>query len=279
METTEIREFWFEFQGAKLFATESGGGPPIVLVHGGLATHESCRLFAAPLARRFRLITPDLRASGRSVFAGALSWHQLADDLAALLRQLCIDRAVIGGISFGAGIAIATALRHPSMAAALVLLHPAFAGADAGLTAAQRAAMQAMHTAGSRAPTEGPRVLMPLFERLPHDVRERARRIVATYDPASIATSTAFMASEAQPFACAAELAAIAAPVLIVPGTDPCHPAEIAEVYARHLPRCALCAVEPASFAGAIEGFIDRELAVPFDSTWPPPESPRRSKA
>src|SRR4051794_12530096 len=60
-----LDEIWFEHAGAKLFAVASGSGRPIVLLHGGLATHLACRVFAASLAERFRLITPDLRASGR----------------------------------------------------------------------------------------------------------------------------------------------------------------------------------------------------------------------
>ncbi|HLL25998.1 MAG TPA: hypothetical protein VK427_27860, partial [Kofleriaceae bacterium] len=38
-------------------------------------------------------------------------------------------------------------------------------------------------------------------------------------------------ASGAQPFTDCSELAAIAAPTLVVPGVDPQHPREVAEVY------------------------------------------------
>jgi pimeloyl-ACP methyl ester carboxylesterase len=93
------------------------------------------------------------------------------------------------------------ALQYPELTAALVLLTPAFAGADMGLTPDQQTAMTAMDAAGSRAVAEGVDVLLPLFERLPPAIRERARAIVATYDAASFATTTRFMASGAQPFA------------------------------------------------------------------------------
>jgi hypothetical protein len=116
--------------------------------------------------------------------------------------------------------------------------------------------MQAMHAAGRRAPVEGIAVMMPLFDALPPDLRERARRVAATYDAVSVATSTAFMASEAHPFASAAELVTITAPALLVPGIDPYHPAEVAELYARHLPHCTVRSVEPTSFASAIADFM-----------------------
>jgi hypothetical protein len=74
------------------------------------------------------------------------------------------------------------------------------------------------------------------------------------------------MASGAQPFGAAAELAAIAAPVLLVPGTDPYHPREVAELYRRHLPRCTVSSIEPADFVTAdfatpMAELLERELA------------------
>ena len=232
-----MREHWFE---TGLFAIERGEGRPIIFLHGGLATHVACAPFAAPLAERFRVITPDLRGSGRSHDAGPLTWAQLADDVAALARHLGLERACIGGVSMGAGVAVATALRHPALVAALVLVHPAFAGGDVGLAPAQEAAMQAMDDAGQRAPREGVGVLLPLFDALPDDVRERARRLIADYDPASVAATTRFMLDGGQPFERGDALAAIDVPAIVVPGVDPTHPAEYADVYRRHMRRCTI---------------------------------------
>jgi 3-oxoadipate enol-lactonase len=251
-----MTEIWFENRGAKLYAVEGGAGRPLILLHGGLANHLACRVFAAPLERELRLITPDVRASGKSHFAGELSWDLLADDVAALIRHLGLPRAVVGGISSGAACAVRVALRHPDLVEALVVLTPAFGGADLGLTPVQQAAMAAMDAAGSRAPAEGVEVLFPLFDALPEHVRARGRAVAATYDPASVAATTRFLATGAQPFARGEELAAITAPVLLVPGIDPTHPTEVADVYARNLPRCTVRAVEPAGFAGAISEWL-----------------------
>lgn len=255
----DLAEIWFESDGVRLFAVDSGRGRPLILLHGGLANHLACRRFAASLSPRFRIITPDLRASGRSVHAGPLTWDQLADDVAALARHLGLSRAVIGGVSSGAGCAVRVALRHAELVAALVLLTPAFAGADFGLTPAQEAAMRAMDAAGSRAIAEGVEVLLPLFDALPAPIRDRARAIVEAYDPASVAATTRFLASGAQPFSTAADLEAISVPTLLVPGTDPEHPAEVSDLYRRHLRRCTVRAVEPADYASAIADFIDDE--------------------
>lgn len=238
----------------RLFVADEGHGRPVILVHGGLATHRSVMLYAQPLLARYRLLMPDLRGSGASVFRGALTWDDLADDIAELAHQRGIARAVVGGASFGAAVATRVALRHPALVEALVGLQPAYGGAEMGLVPAQQAAMDAMNVAGQRTLVEGIGALLPLFDALPEAIRERAKAIVAAYDPGSVAASTAFMASGVQPFA-ARELETIDAPVLVVPGTDPTHPREVAEVYARHVPRCTV--VDTADYAAAITRFVD----------------------
>jgi hypothetical protein len=143
-----------------------------------------------------------------------------------------------------------------------VILSPAFAGADVGLTLAQDAAMRAMDAAGRRTLAEGTGALLPLFDALPPEVRDRARAAVASYDPASVAATTQFLASGAQPFATAADLAAISAPTLLVPGTDPYHPAEVSDRYRRHLGDCTVREVEATSLASTIAEFIDQHALV-----------------
>jgi len=251
-----MTEIWFSSAGTRLFAVEHGAGTPVILLHGGLANHLVFQRITAAIAERYRLITPDLRGSGRSIDRGELSWDRLADDVVALIDHLGLTRAAIGGASFGAGCALRVALRHPARVSQLVLLSPAFAGADVGLTAPQRAAMDAMAAAGQRALAEGIAALFPLFDPLPPPIRAFAREVAATFDPGSVAASTRFMASGAQPFGTAAELAAIAMPTLVVPGTDPYHPAEIAELYRTHLPACTVRAATREQWADAIVEFL-----------------------
>ena len=246
-----LREHCFK-SDIRLFAYEAGEGPPVVLVHGGLANHFACWQFAGPLTRTCRVITPDLRGAGRSHFAGTLTWDALADDIAALLDHLGIARAIVGGTSFGAGVAVRVALRHAARVAALLVLHPAYGGRALGLLPAQQQAMAAMHAVGSRVVAEGIDVLLPLFDALPVEIRERAKRLVATYDPASVATTTAFMQSAAQPFERGDELRAIAVPALLVPGVDPTHPPEVAAVFRQHLAHCEVREADAADLGNAI---------------------------
>jgi hypothetical protein len=69
------------------------------------------------------------------------------------------------------------------------------------------------------------------------------------------------MASGAQPFERAAELAAIAAPTLLVPGADPHHPGVVAELYRRHLRHCTVRTVGIEDYASAIAEFLDGALS------------------
>ena len=247
-----MREFCFHApDGARLFALERGHGPALILLHGGLADHRACAPLAEPLADRFRLITPDLRASGRSHHHGPLSWDLLADDIAALARHLDLARAAVGGVSFGTGVAVRAALRHPSLVSALLLIHPVYAGADRGLTPAQSDAMRTIDAAARRAPTEGTDALLPLLDTLPPAIRERARTVVSSLDPRSVAALSRFMSSGAQPFAAAADLEAITCPTLLIPGIDPQHPAWLADLLAAHLPNATVTSAtdHPAAVA------------------------------
>jgi pimeloyl-ACP methyl ester carboxylesterase len=55
-----------------------------------------------------------------------LNFDTLADDVVALMDLLQHDRAVVGGISMGAGVALNLALRYPQRVAGLVLSRPAW---------------------------------------------------------------------------------------------------------------------------------------------------------
>ena len=243
----EPREIWFEGGGTRLYAVERGRGSAIVFLHGGLADHRSALFRVGGLAASHRLLTPDLRGSGRSVYSGALTWDRLADDVSDLLERCGVERVVIGGTSMGSGVALRFALRHPGRTSGVVLMSPLYPGEDRGLPEAATAAMRAMASAGRRALEDGIDALLPIYDRLPEPLRARAIEMVRSFDPASVAATTSFLASCVQPIASAHDVASIDAPVLLIPGTDAEHPAEIAELYARHLPRAVTVdAADPA---------------------------------
>lgn len=251
------RQLVFESRGTHLFAWELGEGHPFVFLHGGLADHRATLFRVGSLSSTLRLLAPDLRGSGRSVHAGPLDWDLLGDDVAALLDHLGLERAVVGGTSMGSGVALRFALRHPARLERLVLLSPVFPGGDLPLAPAAREAMAAMGEAGARIPTEGVDALRPLFGGLPSPLRELALEMLLGADPPSLASTTRLLASGVQPFESASRLASIEVPVLVVPGTDPQHPAEIASLYARHLPRPLLAEATSPHLLARIARFCE----------------------
>jgi pimeloyl-ACP methyl ester carboxylesterase len=97
-------------------------GPAVLAVHGVTANHLSWPLVARELPG-VRLVAPDLRGRGRSsTLPGPFGMPQHADDLAAVLDGLGIDRAVVLGHSMGAFASLVLANRHPDRVSSLVLV-------------------------------------------------------------------------------------------------------------------------------------------------------------
>lgn len=97
---------------------------PLLLLHGATETFRvSWKRLIEPLAARYRVIGVDLRGHGQSTNpAGALDLRQMADDVAALLDVLGIDRAHVCGFSGGGSTALFFGLRHVDRARSLVLI-------------------------------------------------------------------------------------------------------------------------------------------------------------
>ena len=253
-----MRELRFESDGAKLFAVAEGSGPTVVMVHGGLASHLAALPLISPLSGRYRVVAPDLRGSGESRHGDPLTFDQLADDIEPLLDELRADRAVVGGLSSGSGVALRFALRHPARIAGLILVTPMYAGADRGYTAEQAAALAGMDAVASRAVKEGVEVLRPLYANLPPPVRDKALAMIEGFDAASVVATSRFIASGAQPFEAGADLGAVEVPTLLVRGADAMHPAEVSDLYAASIANCTVStAAGNPEIAAAIGTFCD----------------------
>lgn len=99
--------------GTSLHVNEFGAGEPLVLICG---TTQPQQLWAPllPALSAHRVITYDHRGIGNSTRGdGEISMASLADDLAALLGELGLDRAHVLGWSLGSTVALELALRHP----------------------------------------------------------------------------------------------------------------------------------------------------------------------
>ncbi len=92
----------------------AGDGPPLMLIAGLASDGASWAPIVPDLAKKYRLILPDNRAAGRmQKVDGPVSIAQMADDCAALLNALQIERAHILGHSMGGLVAADLAGRFP----------------------------------------------------------------------------------------------------------------------------------------------------------------------
>lgn len=256
----EMRELWVESDGVRLFAVEEGSGPAVVMLHGSMATHLAALPFVAPLAERCRIVAPDLRGSGKSCCGAPLTFDRLADDVALLLDDTGVDRAFVGGVSSGSGVALRFALRHPARTLGLILVKPVYGGEARGYTERQKTTFAMMDAVARRAVGEGVRVLQPLYANLPAGTRERALAMIEGFDPASVVATSHFVASGSQPFAGAEDLMSLECPTLLVRGDDPMHPAEVSDVYAANIANCTVMPASTTDTAEVIGAFVDRCL-------------------
>lgn len=107
---------------------ETGDGPPVLLIHAGIADRRMWQAQLAALSDQYRLIAMDLRGYGESDLPSTPFAHH--DDVVALLDALGIARAALVGCSFGGAVAIDTALAHPDRVTALALFGAALGGHD-----------------------------------------------------------------------------------------------------------------------------------------------------
>ncbi|WP_205514617.1 alpha/beta fold hydrolase [Longitalea arenae] len=108
--------------GLKLYYEIHGQGEPLVLLHGGLGSSGMFGDNLTALAKVRKVITVDLQGHGRTAdIDRELNVEYMADDIAALLKHLQIEKADVMGYSMGAGVALQTAIRHPQVVRKLIV--------------------------------------------------------------------------------------------------------------------------------------------------------------
>jgi 3-oxoadipate enol-lactonase len=112
---------------------QQGTGEPLILIPY-LAADNACYAFqVADYAQHFTCISVDPRGAGETDKpAGAYSTQQFADDIAAFMQAIGIDRAHVAGLSLGAATGMWFAAKYPDKAKSLSL-HSAWPKTDAFL--------------------------------------------------------------------------------------------------------------------------------------------------
>jgi pimeloyl-ACP methyl ester carboxylesterase len=139
-----------------------GDGDPLILLHGGFGSVEMFGPNVEALAAGRRVIGVDLQSHGRSPAADRpMRFEAMADDIAALIGHLGLEKADVMGFSLGGGVALRTAIQHPDVVDRLVLVSTPFK--RAGWYPEMEAAMAAM----------GPEVAEPMKQSPMYEVYMR----------------------------------------------------------------------------------------------------------
>lgn len=117
------QQHYAQVNGLKMYYEIHGSGKPLVLLHGGGSTITTTFGTILPeLAKTHQVIAVELQAHGHTHdIDRPFSFEQDADDVAALLEQLHIEKADIMGFSNGGTTALQIAIRHPKRVNKLVL--------------------------------------------------------------------------------------------------------------------------------------------------------------
>ena len=100
--------------GVEIFYAQFGHGPPVLLLHGGLANSNYWGHQVEHLGQNFSVTVMDTRGHGRSpVTSRAFGYRAFADDAAALLDFLKIREAAIVGWSDGGVTGLQLAMMRP----------------------------------------------------------------------------------------------------------------------------------------------------------------------
>lgn len=108
--------------GPNLYYETHGAGRALLLLHGGLGSGAMFGPILPALAARHRVIAVDLHGHGRTAdIDRPLDVRLMADDVAALIDHLGLDRPAVVGFSLRGGVAFRTAAQHPDRVGRLVM--------------------------------------------------------------------------------------------------------------------------------------------------------------
>ncbi len=205
--------------GIEMVYDAMGKGTPLLLVHGFPLDRTLWAPQLRALTRRCRVVAPDLGGFGESTGSAPYSMDRWADDLAALLAALAIDRATIAGISMGGYIAFALWRRHRPRVRALVLASTRASGDAEGTRRRRRDTIALARASGAAAVADA--MLPSMLGATTHERRPEvvaAAREMMAHAPVEgiVGASEAMLARpDATP-----TLATIDVPTLIVAGDE-----------------------------------------------------------
>src|SRR2546421_4407143 len=110
-----------EVNGIQLYYETHGTGRPLILLHGGLMSGETFGPVLPMLAESHQVVAVDLQGNGRTAdIDRPVDARLMADDIAALIDHLKLDKPDVVGYSLGGGVAFQVAFKYPDKIRRLV---------------------------------------------------------------------------------------------------------------------------------------------------------------
>lgn len=267
MHSTEFKDVSVTVGAKTLSARVAGHGAPIVLFHSLLADQSSFDPIAQVLAKTHQVLMLQLPGFGKSDFVGS-GLEVIADHIAAGIKALGLkQKPILLGNGYGGFIALLTAIRHPGLAARLVLADCGAAFSEPG-----RAAFRGMSAAAKDkglaaiADVAMRRLFAPEFQQQnPGLIEERKKRFLAVDPKTFHGACDALATLDLRP-----SLSSVTVPVLLLVGEqDEATPPSMSHELSAGLPHARLLVLAgcahvpqlqaPDVFMAAIRDFIDEE--------------------
>jgi pimeloyl-ACP methyl ester carboxylesterase len=125
---------FLELHGDRIAYRDAGHGDVLLLIHGMAGSSATWRAVLPQLAKKYRVVAPDLLGHGESDKPrGDYSLGAFAVWLRDFLDELGITRATVVGQSLGGGVAMQFVYQHPDYCERLVLISSGGLGPDVGV--------------------------------------------------------------------------------------------------------------------------------------------------
>src|SRR5882724_7267345 len=252
------------FANGTVNASQSGDGPPLVLLHSLLSDRASFDRIVPELSKSFRVVVPELPGFGESqAVSGGLA--AVADRMAGAIDD-CADGedVIVLGNGYGGFVTLQMAIRHPNIATKLILADCGAAFSEAGREAFRNMAA-ASRARGLAAITDVAmrRLFAPEFQAdHPELMRDRREAFLRTDPEVFRAACDALAGLDLRP-----ELAQVKVPVLVLVGEhDEATPPPMSHELAAGLPNARLKVIagcahvpqlqSPEMFLEAIGNFL-----------------------
>lgn len=256
-----------QVRGIEMAYDAVGAGQPVLLLHGFPFNRSMWREQAEALRASYRVITPDLRGHGETTVTDEATMDEMAQDVAALMDELQIERAVVGGLSMGGYVTLAFHHRFPERVRALILAdtRPQADTDEARQNRFQQAEKVLQEGMSAIADAMLPKALAPGTIQARPEIVARVRGMMLEMKPLGTAAALRAMAARKDH---TEMLPQIDVPTLIIVGAeDAITPPEVSEAMQREIRGSRLEIIEgaghvsnlerPAEFNRALKEFLD----------------------